>query len=163
MPGNPRVFGVTEPASHTARPIGHSWDTECYPLLPRAVGHREGTHPVGRERQAARRDENVAVRVDADGHDAGALCRLDVGAPADLAARGPVLLGELADDALRPRAHGGGHLVQVAADRHDAAIDARQDAAVARRVVLGYGMLFGDFPDCCGVGEVPKLNAVFEY
>lgn len=28
MPGNPRVFGVTEPASHTARPIGHSRDTE---------------------------------------------------------------------------------------------------------------------------------------
>lgn len=27
----------------------------------------------------------------------------------------------------------------------------------------GYGMLFGDFPDRCGVGEVPKLNAVFEY
>ena len=30
MPGNPRVFGVTEPASHTARPTGHARDTECY-------------------------------------------------------------------------------------------------------------------------------------
>lgn len=39
MPGNPRVFGVTEPASHTARPIGHSRDTEC--LLGDSVSRKQ--------------------------------------------------------------------------------------------------------------------------
>lgn len=115
-------------------------DTESYPLLPRGVGHREGAHPVRGEREATRRDEDVAVGVHADRHDAGALRRLDVCAPSDLAGHGPELLVELADDALRPRAHGGGHLVEVAPDRHDAAVDASRDAAVARGLVPGYGM-----------------------
>lgn len=31
VPGSPRLFGVTDPASQTARPTGHARDTELHP------------------------------------------------------------------------------------------------------------------------------------